>query len=162
MRIPHYYIPSSLLLRVHAYTHFLLPIIRDIHLDIANQCHWNRNVRHYQYYPSFLIWVHDKAVTELTSRGVNHKSPLDETIRKLKSRSLSYFLPPTANEIAEDVVYMLEHCKKHFSESGRKLPLSYLTLARDTYGYSPNETSLQRVEQVSGHHYHNDSGWYYI
>ena len=161
-RIPYVYIGTQQLKGMHYKLHAKLNIIRDIHLGIPNLFHDDKCVRHYQYYPSFLRWSHDKAVAELLARGEKHHSPLSDDICNLKSRSLDYFLPPTDMEIAEDVVYLVERWKYGRYPGGQKLPWSYLQLAQNVYGYSPKESALEGIGELSGHHYHNDAGWYHV
>ena len=159
MRIPYRYLGDGQLWWMHRYTYIMLKTIHHIHNDIPHEWHRNPTARHYQYHPSFLVWVHGKSSAELQLRGSNTIDMKPE-FRALRSRSIEEFLPPSDIEIADDVVYLLDTWKDGWPDGGNRLPYSYLELAQQIYGYNANKASLEGVGEIPGPHRHSDDGWY--
>jgi hypothetical protein len=147
---------------MHRYTRIMLKTIHSIHNDIPHEWHRNPTARHYQYYPSFLIWVHDKSYAELQSRKLVNVHSIGDELRTLRSRSIASFLPPSDIEIADDVVYLLDTWKDGRPDGGNPIPYSYLELAQQIYGYNANKASLEGVGEIPGPHRDSDGGWYHI
>ena len=163
IRIPYIYLSDRQLKGINIYSFQSLKIIYDIHHDIPNMYHSQLMARAYQYYPGFLVWAHITASIELLKRKCHVWKDLPSKFYQLKTRDISAFLPPNDNEISKDVVFLLEQWKAPwYHHGGIKLPLSYIKLAQRLHGYSPEQSSLQRVDTIPGVDYNSDRGWYRI
>jgi hypothetical protein len=140
----------------------LLAIIHDVHHDIPNKDWHHPQVKFYMYYPSFLRWVYVKSTEEMKRRDLKPKDLLQDKFIALRSRNISDFIPPNDAEIAEDVVWLLEKWKWKYFPGGTPLPISYIELVKELYGYNPKQESSKRVDQVSGHHRDADREWYHL
>ena len=163
-RIPYIYIPTAGIKYLYTHSGLTLRGIHSIHHDIPSELYTMPAVKHYMYHASFVLWVHDCAAAEMRKRGGKTLLRLAEGTRELKSLGLDYFLPPTDVEIADDVVSLLDTFGKPWASLNGclKLPLSYLELAKEIHGYSPNERAQQGVDTISRHHRDNDAGWYSV
>lgn len=164
LRIPYYYLPTYLLLKHLNFSRIALNVIHDIHHDIPNKKWWIKSARAYMYYPIFLCWVHAKARRELRRRKTkpsvttlveNHD--LRPEILKLRTKPLSDFIPPKDDDLAADVVWLLDY---KYTKEGMNLPYSYLELARQYYGDEVDERSHQGIDYAQGSHRDADRGWY--
>ena len=162
VRVPYYYLPDGHLTALYLSSYRLLHIVRDVHHNRPNKDWHHPQVKAFMYHPSFLRWVFTKAKSERLARGIISKAILDDEIIKLKSKPLLEFVPPTEQELAEDIVWLLEKWRRHYSPTGQLLPQSYIELAKALYGYTPHEAALKRIEPSTGRHRDADSGWYYL
>ena len=162
VRLPYYYLPDGHLNALYLSSYRLLHIIRDVHYNRPNVDWDYPQVKAFMYHPSFVRWVFAKSKIERLTRGIISHATLDDEIVKLRSRPLREFIPPSEQELAEDIVWLLEKWRRRYSPTGRHLPQSYIELTEKFYGYTPHEASLQRVEQFAGRHRDADSGWYYL
>ncbi len=118
------------------------------------------------YYPVFLFWVHVKAQRALLSRKPNHaptqsrasKRRLKKGVMGLRTKPLSHFIPPKDDDLAADVVWLLDY---DGNKEGMNLPYSYLELAKQYYGNEVNERTHQGIGHAQGAHRDADRGWYY-
>ena len=161
LRVPYIYLPHKHLFGLRVMSVKLLKIIHDVHHDIPNHEWFEPHVPVYMYHPSFLRWVYAKVTTELARRGYSVRK-LDDKLIQLKSRPLSEWLPPTEDEIAEDVAWLLQQWKHKLLPGGERLPRSYVELAERIYGHTPEQEACARVADSSGRHRDADFGWYYL
>lgn len=160
VRIPYYYLPTVQVTALRLSAIRLLHIVHDIHHSIPNPDWHYYQVKYYMYHPSFLRWVYAKSTTELKARGRQPKKLLEDRFMRLRSRNISEFIPPNDAEIAEDIVWLLEKWKYRYFPGGRSLPLSYVELVKDKYGYNPKQAACERIDEVSGYHRDADREWY--
>lgn len=158
--MPYVYLPTTQVRMLRLSSLRLLAIIHDVHHDIPNVDWHFPQVKFYMYYPSYLRWVYAKSTTELAARGVKVRKLMEDRFMRLRSRNISDFIPPTDAEIAEDVVWLLEKWKWKYFPGGKSLPINYIELAKEVYGYTPKQAAYQRIDEVSGHHRDADRGWY--
>lgn len=161
LRVPYVYLPHRHLFGLRVMSVKLLNIIHDIHHDTPNEEWDDPQVAVYMYHPSFLRWVYAKASTELARRSYPVRK-LENRLIQLRSRPLVEWLPPTEDEIAEDIAWLIQQWKYRLLPGGEKLPLNYIELVEKKYGYSPEQASRERVDWLSGRHRDSDSGWYYL
>lgn len=161
VRVPYIYLPSIQVRCLRLSALRLLAIIHDVHHSIPNVDWYHPQVKYYMYYPSYLRWVYAKSTTELLNRGNKPKRLMEDRFMRLKSRNISDFIPPTDAEIAEDVVWLLEKWKWQYFPGGIPLPINYVELAKEVYGYTPKQAAYQRIDEVSRHHRDADRGWYH-
>jgi len=162
IRVPYIYLPTSQIASLYSYSYGLLKIIHDVHHEIPNDKWRLPYVKAFMYHASFVRWVFVKSKKELVKRGTEAKVELSEAIIRLKSKPLSEFVPPTDADIAEDIVWLLESWKTRYCQGGIHLPMSYVELAKNHYGYSPQGAANERIEHFSGSHRDADREWYHL
>jgi len=161
VRVPYVYLATRQLLSFRLMTIRLLGIIHDVHNDIPNPDWDDPLVPVYMYHPSFLKWSHAKATSELLRRGYKPGKLADRLVQ-VKSRPLAEWLPPTDDEIAEDLAWLIQQWKQRLLPGGEKIPASYIDLLKEKYGYGPEQAACERVDWLSGRHRDSDSGWYHL
>lgn len=163
IRIPYWYLSDNDLRQLYSTANNYLKVIYSLHHHEPTEYgQLLSRVKHFMYHPSFLIWVFDKGKQEMIDRGMKPQIVLSDGIRNLRSRRLSEFIPPDDAEIAEDVVCLLERWSIAIRPGGKKLPSSYVDLAKEHYDYNPDKACYQRIDQDTWHDHHSDSGWYRI
>lgn len=166
IRIPYRYLSDFDLESTYAYSGFLLRLIRDLHHDIPNEKMMKPAVRPhveaYMYHASFIRWIFVRSYDEQIRRNRYLPFDIGEDIINLRSRSISDFLPPKDNDIADDVVYLFQQWSEYERYGGEPIPRSYLDLAKAFHGYDPPERTCERIDDLSGRHYKDDTGWYRI
>lgn len=161
VRLPYFYLPDGHVTALYASSYRLLCIINDVHHNRPN-VDWDfPQVKPFMYHPAFLRWVFAKSKAERLRRGLPVYVILNDEIMNLKSRPLEEFVPPTEQELAEDVVWLLEKWRRHYSPTGQLLPQSYIELVELYYGYTPQQAAVQRIDTATGRHRDADSGWYH-
>lgn len=160
VRVPYFYLPDAHVMKHYTLSHMLLNVIHDIHNEIPNEKWYLDHVKAFMYHPSFIRWVFVKSKAELVKRGVNARLSLSEGVIRLKSRPLAEFIPPTPADLAADVVWLLGEWKYRLLPGGINLPMSYVELARQHYGYTPEQAARERVDQVPGSPCDADRDWY--
>ncbi|MAE81344.1 MAG: hypothetical protein CMB80_01320 [Flammeovirgaceae bacterium] len=161
VRVPFIYLPDNHVRALYLSSYRLIKIIHDVHHNIPNADWHHDQVKAFMYYPSFVRWVFDKSKFEFSKRGFRCKIILDDALRSLRSYPLSHFIPPTEQELAEDIVWLLYKWRTRYSPGGQKLPQSYSQLSEKYHGYSAEQAAIERVDQVPGRHRDADRGWYY-
>lgn len=162
VRLPYYYLPDGHVNALYLSSIRLLNIVADIHHERPNPDWHHPQVKAFMYYPAFLRWVFDKSKAEKLNRGLPANYTLSSELLDLKSRALRDFVPPTEQEIGEDVVWLCDKWRRRYSPTGKLLPYSYIELTETLYGYSPQQSAVQRIDFSSGRHRDSDSGWYLI
>ena len=160
VRVPYFYLPDTQVRQLYILSNMLLGVIHDVHHDVPNEKWMLPYVKAFMYHPSFIRWVFVKAKKELIQRKFNCNLNLPESVIQLQSRPLAEFVPPTNADLAADVVWLLGTWKTKLFPGGINLPMSYVELAKQHYGYTPQEAARERVDQVPGRSCDADREWF--
>lgn len=174
LRVPYFYLTCLECSNIRFSAMKISDMIGRIHHGIPLS-RYPDDVIAYMNHISFVRWTFDKSHAEIIKRGIGHqrdgwfKERINK-VRALKSLGIEDFLPPTEENIAEDLIWLLEKYAERKSApdkvlsldvGGTPFPRSYLNLIKKFYKYDVPKDSLCRIDFNSTRSYESDIDWYF-